>query len=192
MRIYPAPHYAMGGLWVDYNLMSNIPGLFVLGEANFSVHGANRLGASALMQGLADGYFVIPYTIGGYLVTVKPGSVKIDHPEFKKSLEEVSARFDRGRIYRHRPRGRSAAAGPGTALEQRFLDFTYQPLRADDGQCDRDFCPGARHYRPEAGRTRGVQQREPVPAPCPVDAQSRLDGAAGRQPRLVQRPGLHL
>jgi len=92
MRIYPAPHYAMGGLWVDYNLMSNIPGLFVLGEANFSVHGANRLGASALMQGLADGYFVIPYTIGGYLVTVKPGSVKTDHPEFKKSMEEVSGR----------------------------------------------------------------------------------------------------
>jgi succinate dehydrogenase / fumarate reductase flavoprotein subunit len=92
MRIYPAPHYAMGGLWVDYNLMSNIPGLFVLGEANFSVHGANRLGASALMQGLADGYFVIPYTIGGYLVTVKPGSVKTDHPEFKKSVEDVSGR----------------------------------------------------------------------------------------------------
>jgi succinate dehydrogenase / fumarate reductase flavoprotein subunit len=79
-------------LWVDYNLMSNLPGLFVLGEANFSVHGANRLGASALMQGLADGYFVIPYTIGGYLVTVKPGAVKTDHPEFKKSLEDVSAR----------------------------------------------------------------------------------------------------
>jgi succinate dehydrogenase / fumarate reductase flavoprotein subunit len=92
MRIYPAPHYAMGGLWVDYNLMSNVPGLFVLGEANFSVHGANRLGASALMQGLADGYFVIPYTIGGYLVTVKPGAVKTDHPEFKKSLEDVTAR----------------------------------------------------------------------------------------------------
>ena len=91
MRIYPAPHYAMGGLWVDYNLMSNIPGLFVLGEANFSVHGANRLGASALMQGLADGYFVIPYTIGGYLVTVKPGAVKTDHPEFKKSVEDVNA-----------------------------------------------------------------------------------------------------
>jgi succinate dehydrogenase / fumarate reductase flavoprotein subunit len=91
MRIYPAPHYAMGGLWVDYNLMSNIPGLFVLGEANFSVHGANRLGASALMQGLSDGYFVIPYTIGGYLVTVKPGAVKADHPEFKKSVEDVKA-----------------------------------------------------------------------------------------------------
>ncbi|MHB8059057.1 MAG: succinate dehydrogenase (quinone) flavoprotein subunit, partial [Desulfuromonadaceae bacterium] len=91
MRMYPAPHYSMGGLWVDYNLMSNIPGLFVLGEANFSVHGANRLGASALMQGLADGYFVIPYTIGGYLATVKPGQVKIDHAEFKKSVEDVKA-----------------------------------------------------------------------------------------------------
>jgi succinate dehydrogenase / fumarate reductase flavoprotein subunit len=91
MRIYPAPHYCMGGLWVDYNLMSNIPGLFVLGEANFSVHGANRLGASALMQGLSDGYFVIPYTIGGYLVTVKPGAVKADHAEFKKSVEDVNA-----------------------------------------------------------------------------------------------------
>ena len=89
MRIYPAPHYAMGGLWVDYNLMSNIPGLFVLGEANFSVHGANRLGASALMQGLADGYFVIPYTIANYLVQTKPGKVKADHAECQKSIEEV-------------------------------------------------------------------------------------------------------
>lgn len=89
MRIYPAPHYSMGGLWVDYNCMSNVPGLFVLGEANFSVHGANRLGASALMQGLADGYFVIPYTIAGYLATVKPGQIKADHAEFKKSVEEV-------------------------------------------------------------------------------------------------------
>ena len=74
MRIFPAVHYTMGGLWVDYNLMSNIPGLFVLGEANFSDHGANRLGASALMQGLADGYFVIPYTVGDYLASQKPGS----------------------------------------------------------------------------------------------------------------------
>ncbi len=95
MRMYPAPHYAMGGLWVDYNLMSNIPGLFVLGEANFSVHGANRLGASALMQGLADGYFVIPYTIGGYLATVKPAGTATDNPEFKKSVEDVKAYRDK-------------------------------------------------------------------------------------------------
>lgn len=84
MKIYPAPHYTMGGLWVDYNLMSNLPGLFVLGEANFSDHGANRLGASALMQGLADGYFVIPYTVGNYLVDDKPPLVPTDHEEFDK------------------------------------------------------------------------------------------------------------
>jgi succinate dehydrogenase / fumarate reductase flavoprotein subunit len=91
MRIYPASHYAMGGLWVDYNLMSNIPGLFVLGEANFSVHGANRLGASALMQGLADGYFVIPYTVAHYLASSKPGKAKEDHAECRKSIEDVKA-----------------------------------------------------------------------------------------------------
>jgi succinate dehydrogenase / fumarate reductase, flavoprotein subunit len=91
MRIYPAPHYAMGGLWVDYNLMSNVPGLFVLGEANFSVHGANRLGASALMQGLADGYFVIPYTVGHYLAQARPGKVTEDHAECRKSIEDVKA-----------------------------------------------------------------------------------------------------
>jgi succinate dehydrogenase flavoprotein subunit len=92
MRIFPAVHYTMGGLWVDYNLMSNIPGLFVLGEANFSDHGANRLGASALMQGLADGYFVIPYTIGDYLATQKPGSrPSADSAEFKAAEETVTS-----------------------------------------------------------------------------------------------------
>jgi succinate dehydrogenase / fumarate reductase flavoprotein subunit len=95
MQIYPAVHYTMGGLWVDYNLMSNLPGLHVLGEANFSDHGANRLGASALMQGLADGYFVIPATIAVYLATQKPGTVGADHPEFKKVTEETSARAKR-------------------------------------------------------------------------------------------------
>src|SRR5918911_614389 len=79
MRIYPAVHYTMGGLWVDYNLMSTIPGLHVIGEANFSDHGANRLGASALMQGLADGYFILPYTIGDYLATAKPQPVTAEH-----------------------------------------------------------------------------------------------------------------
>ncbi len=95
MRIYPAVHYTMGGLWVDYNLMSNLPGLHVLGEANFSDHGSNRLGASALMQGLADGYFVIPTTIANYLVGEKPGSVTTANPEFAKALEDVSARTKR-------------------------------------------------------------------------------------------------
>ena len=92
MRIYPAVHYTMGGLWVDYNLMSNIPGLFVIGEANFSDHGANRLGASALMQGLADGYFILPYTIGNYFATMKQPKPSSSHAEFKKAAEEVAAR----------------------------------------------------------------------------------------------------
>ncbi|MBK8097749.1 MAG: fumarate reductase/succinate dehydrogenase flavoprotein subunit [Planctomycetes bacterium] len=91
MRIFPAVHYTMGGLWVDYDLMSTIPGMFVLGEANFSDHGANRLGASALMQGLADGYFVIPYTIAGYLAGQKAGSVQGNRPEFAKAIGEVAA-----------------------------------------------------------------------------------------------------
>jgi succinate dehydrogenase / fumarate reductase flavoprotein subunit len=92
MRIYPASHYTMGGLWVDYDLMSTIPGLHVIGEANFSDHGANRLGASALMQGLADGYFILPYTIGHYLAGTKLDKVGTDHPEFKKAEADVAQR----------------------------------------------------------------------------------------------------
>ncbi|HRP01314.1 MAG TPA: fumarate reductase/succinate dehydrogenase flavoprotein subunit [Candidatus Kapabacteria bacterium] len=96
MRIYPASHYTMGGLWVDYNLMSTIPGLHVIGEANFSDHGANRLGASALMQGLADGYFVIPYTIGHYLASYKiDKSVTTEHTEFKKAEQEAKDKINK-------------------------------------------------------------------------------------------------
>ena len=96
MRIYPAPHYVMGGLWVDYNLMSNVQGLYVIGEANFSDHGANRLGASALMQGLADGYFVLPVTIGDYLATQMNKKIKTDRPEFeaaRKNVVEITSRL---------------------------------------------------------------------------------------------------
>jgi succinate dehydrogenase / fumarate reductase flavoprotein subunit len=95
MRIYPASHYTMGGLWVDYNLMSNIPGLFVIGEANFSDHGANRLGASALMQGLADGYFILPYTIGDYFASSRPAKPTADQPEFKQVELETAERTTR-------------------------------------------------------------------------------------------------
>ena len=95
MRIYPAVHYTMGGLWVDYNLMSTIPGLHVAGEANFSDHGANRLGASALMQGLADGYFVLPYTIGNYLASTKLEPVSPDAPEVKAAVADVQARTNK-------------------------------------------------------------------------------------------------
>lgn len=94
MKIYPAPHYSMGGLWVDYNLMSNLPGLFVLGEANFSDHGANRLGASALMQGLADGYFVAPYTVPDYLATAKPATLSPDADVCKQAVAQVEARIE--------------------------------------------------------------------------------------------------
>ncbi len=95
MMIYPAIHYTMGGLWVDYNLMSNLPGLFVLGEANFSDHGANRLGASALMQGLADGYFVLPYTIGGYLTGTIKGDHDSGHPAFDAAEKKIREKIDR-------------------------------------------------------------------------------------------------
>ena len=135
MRIYPAPHYTMGGLWVDYNLMSTIPGLFVIGEANFADHGANRLGASSLMQGLADGYFILPYTIGHYLATTKSIPISREHADVRMAEERVTerlARLLRGRGKRtaasfHRELGRimwnacgmaREAAGLKRALEQ--------------------------------------------------------------------------
>jgi len=95
MKIYPAVHYTMGGLWVDYNLMSNIPGLYALGEANFSDHGANRLGASALMQGLADGYFILPYTIGDYLAGTASESVNTEHSMFETAEHTASSRTEK-------------------------------------------------------------------------------------------------
>ena len=110
MMIYPAVHYTMGGLWVDYNLESNIPGLFVAGEANFSDHGANRLGASALMQGLADGYFVLPYTVGNYLGQLgigAAGSVGTGDPAFGEVEDAVRARIDRLMSVNGKESGRS-------------------------------------------------------------------------------------
>src|SRR5207237_950925 len=92
MRIYPAPHYTMGGLWVDYNLMTTVDGLYAIGEANFSDHGANRLGASALMQGLADGYFILPYTIGDYLAQAKLPPLDASHPDVRRTEAAVSDR----------------------------------------------------------------------------------------------------
>jgi succinate dehydrogenase / fumarate reductase flavoprotein subunit len=95
MMIYPAVHYTMGGLWVDYNLMTSVPGLYALGEANFSDHGANRLGASALMQGLADGYFVIPYTIGDYLAGTSSAKISTDRPEFKEAIDKATSTINK-------------------------------------------------------------------------------------------------
>jgi succinate dehydrogenase / fumarate reductase flavoprotein subunit len=96
MMIYPAVHYTMGGIWVDYNLMTTVPGLYCIGEANFSDHGANRLGASALMQGLADGYFVLPYTIGDYLSNdIRTGKISTDSPEFEEAEKNVKSIIDK-------------------------------------------------------------------------------------------------
>jgi len=136
MRIYPAIHYTMGGLWVDYNLMSNVPGLHVLGEANFSDHGANRLGASALMQGLADGYFVIPYTIGDYLANAKLPKVTTDHDAFKDAAESVQKRINqllsvkgsRGIREIHRELGRIMWDDVGMARTEASLQRALQQI----------------------------------------------------------------
>jgi succinate dehydrogenase / fumarate reductase flavoprotein subunit len=136
MRIYPAPHYTMGGLWVDYNLMTTLPGLFAAGEANFSDHGANRLGASALMQGLADGYFVIPYTIGDYLATQKPGGMSSDHADVRAAIERVNKRVGgflsmNGRKpvdYYHRALGRLMWDACGMSRSEKGLKEALQKI----------------------------------------------------------------
>ncbi len=138
MRIFPALHYTMGGLWVDYNLMSNLPGLFVIGEANFSDHGANRLGASALMQGLADGYFVLPYTIGNYLAGVTPGSAKIDQGAFLDSEKQVDAQIKkllgvRGKktvTHFHRQLGKILWEYAGMSREEKGLTKAIEEIGA--------------------------------------------------------------
>jgi succinate dehydrogenase / fumarate reductase flavoprotein subunit len=142
MRIYPAPHYTMGGLWVDYNLMSTVPGLFVIGEANFADHGANRLGASSLMQGLADGYFILPYTIGHYLATTKNGPISHDHAEVRVATERVKVRTvkllegngKRTAASFHRALGRIMWNACGMARHRAGLKHALQtipPLRHD-------------------------------------------------------------
>ncbi|MBL8860523.1 MAG: fumarate reductase/succinate dehydrogenase flavoprotein subunit [Planctomycetes bacterium] len=138
MRIFPATHYTMGGLWVDYNLMSTIPGLFVAGEANFSDHGANRLGASALMQGLADGYFVLPYTIGDFLARVKPEPLAADHPAVRAAEAAVRARSEKLLSIRgkrtvmsfHRALGRIMWEHCGMARDRQGLQAALQKIPA--------------------------------------------------------------
>ncbi len=142
MRIYPALHYTMGGLWVDYNLMSNIDGLFVIGEANFSDHGANRLGASALMQGLADGYFVLPYTLTNYFASTKQDRQPVSHPEFKRCEAEVNEgaakllaiKGKRTAVDFHREVGKTLWENVGMARTQQSCEQairTIQGLRAE-------------------------------------------------------------
>lgn len=118
MQIYPAPHYAMGGLWVDYELQSTIAGLFVIGEANFSDHGANRLGASAMMQGLADGYFVLPYTISNYLARHIGDTVNTEHPAFQLAEDQV-----RQQVHDLLGRGKGAVT-PSTIITANWVKFS--------------------------------------------------------------------
>lgn len=137
MKIFPAVHYTMGGLWVDYNLMSNIPGLFVAGEANFSDHGANRLGASALMQGLSDGYFIIPYTIGNYLVDAKPEKVSVDHESFDEAAKTsedqlkklLSIKGDKTIIEFHRELGKIMWDKVGISRSKEGLEQAIEEIR---------------------------------------------------------------
>ena len=152
MRIYPAPHYTMGGLWVDYNLMTTIDGLYAIGEANFSDHGANRLGASALMQGLADGYFILPYTIGDYLAQVKLGQVGTDHTAFRQVEREVSERVERLLAARgrttpdafHRELGRLMWDKCGMSRNAQGLEETLQKIAALGERFARDLYVGGK------------------------------------------------
>jgi succinate dehydrogenase / fumarate reductase, flavoprotein subunit len=139
MRIYPAPHYTMGGLWVDYNLMTNVPGLFAIGEANFSDHGANRLGASALMQGLADGYFIIPATIGDYLAPMLGDDpIATDHPAFKEAERAIHDQVDhflsmkgtRSANWFHRELGRIMWDNVGMSRSEASLEKAISEVRA--------------------------------------------------------------
>jgi succinate dehydrogenase / fumarate reductase, flavoprotein subunit len=147
MRIYPAPHYTMGGLWVDYNLMTTIPGLYAIGEANFSDHGANRLGASALMQGLADGYFVLPVTIGDHLAPMLgQDEPTTDHPAFAQAEAQVrervnrllSTRGSRSVDWFHRELGRITWENCGMARNGAGLQQAIHEIRALRGEFDTD------------------------------------------------------
>ena len=169
MRIYPAIHYTMGGLWVDYNLESTIPGLFVMGEANFSDHGANRLGASALMQGLADGYFIAPYTVANYLASAKLPALSLDHDAFKEAAERGPGAH------------RCSAASQGQAHRQAVPPAAWphhvglrrdgtQRSRAERGRCRR-FAP----FAASSGRTSSCPARRTTSTRCStMPAASRI------------------
>jgi succinate dehydrogenase / fumarate reductase flavoprotein subunit len=156
MRIFPAVHYTMGGLWVDYNLMSNIPGLHVLGEANFSDHGANRLGASALMQGLADGYFVIPYTLGHYIAGTNLQKIDESHEAFRAHKDEAKSRLDKmlsGKGSKtvdeiHRQLGQIMWDNVGMSRTAQGLDEAIQKIRTLRSEFWNDTrIPGEANYK---------------------------------------------
>jgi succinate dehydrogenase / fumarate reductase flavoprotein subunit len=186
MRIYPAVHYTMGGLWVDYDLMSNVPGLFVLGEANFSDHGANRLGASALMQGLADGYFVLPYTIGDYLAPLL-GSSPVGMARSRESLEKALGEIPALRDEFHRDvRVLGDAESMNQALERagRVSDFLeFAELLCLDALHREESCGG--HFRIEHQTEDGEALRDDARFAYAAGWEFR---GVGSPPRLHREP----
>ena len=183
MRIYPAVHYTMGGLWVDYHLMSNVPGLFVLGEANFSDHGANRLGASALMQGLADGYFVIPYTLANYLAgLLGQRTVPTDDPAFFQAETSVGRHGGATAVDQRHPLGRPL---PPRAGQDHVGELRHgpQPGGAGEGH-DRDPSPVREEFWKDV---RVLEWRRPQP----VAGEGHPRGRLLQLGELMVRDALH-
>ncbi len=190
MKIYPAVHYTMGGVWVDYNLETNVPGLFALGEANFSDHGANRLGASALMQGLADGYFVIPYTIGQFLSNeIRTPSISPETPEFAKAEKEVNERIQRVLAVKgnqsvesfHRRLGKIVWEYCGMARNAEGLDKGRKMIRELREEFYKDvFVPGTNEeYNPELEKALRVADFLELGELMMVDAKNREESCGG-------------
>jgi succinate dehydrogenase / fumarate reductase flavoprotein subunit len=190
MRIYPAVHYTMGGLWVDYNLMTTVPGLYALGEANFSDHGANRLGASALMQGLADGYFVIPYTIGDYLAEeIRTANIPTDHPAFVAAAKEVSDRINKLMGIKgsqsvesfHKRLGKIMWDKCGMARNAKGLEEAIQEIRSLREEFWKDVrIPGAvKEFNPELDKANRVADFMELGELMCMDALNRNESCGG-------------
>jgi len=198
MRIYPAIHYAMGGLWVDYQLMSSIPGLFVIGEANFSDHGANRLGASALMQGLADGYFILPYTVGNYLASNKFDKVEPDYAEFKREESEVAAMTNRLLSIKgkrtvtsfHRELGKLMWEHCGMSRNAQGLDFATGKIRElhDEYWRNVDVLGGAEEFNQALEHAGRVADFFELAELICLDASHRAESCGGHFREEYQTP----
>ena len=190
MRIYPAVHYTMGGLWVDYELMTSVKGMYALGEANFSDHGANRLGASALMQGLADGYFVIPYTIGNYLADeIRTKAISTDHPEFVKAEQEVAERINtliniKGKTpvdHFHRKLGIIMWEKCGMARNEKGLKEAIEEIRQLRKEYWKDVSVpgGIQEYNPELDKAGRVADFMELAELMCLDALNRAESCGG-------------
>jgi len=190
MKIYPAVHYTMGGVWVDYNLMTTIPGCYAAGEANFSDHGANRLGASALMQGLADGYFVLPYTIGDYLSDdIRTGAISIDSPEFEEAEKSVKDRLEtlinnkgaKSVDYFHKRLGRVMWDKVGMARNEQGLKEAIEEIRQIREEFHKDvFIPGnLNELNPELEKATRVADFLELGELFAVDALHRTESCGG-------------